>query len=59
MTNEQTGIIAPGERRERTREVARTQLGRSTRAARELRQPEQLLACVGHGLGRQGDWRTS
>jgi hypothetical protein len=52
MTYQQTGIIAPGERRERTREVARTQLGRSTSAARELRQTEQLLACVGHGRGR-------
>jgi hypothetical protein len=44
MTNDQTGISAPGERRERTCEVARTQLGRSTSAARELRQAEELLA---------------
>ena len=52
MTDEQTGIIAPNEGREGAREVARTQLRRSTGAARELRQAEQLLACVGHGVGR-------
>ncbi len=52
MTDKQTGINAPGERRERTGEVARTQLGRSTSAARELRQTEQLLAGICHGDDR-------
>jgi hypothetical protein len=43
MTDEKTGIVAPRERRESARQVTRTQLGRSTGAARELRQPEELL----------------
>jgi hypothetical protein len=44
MTDDQTGIFAPGEGRERSRQVTRTELGRSTSAPRELRQAEQLLA---------------
>jgi hypothetical protein len=44
VTDDQTGIIAPGKGRECARQVTRTQLGRSTSAAGELGQAEELLA---------------
>jgi len=52
-TDDEAGIGAQRERGERLREVARTQLGGSTGAARELRQSEKFVARwvrAGHGF---------
>jgi hypothetical protein len=48
MTDEQAGISGPSERGKRFRQVARTYLGGSTRAARELCQAKELLTGIGH-----------
>jgi len=48
VTDEDSRIGLSRERRERGGQVARTHLGRSTRAARELRQAEDVLARVRH-----------